>query len=575
MTALMLPGLWLGLLLALQESAERLVFPGASGITTLDVEGDGVLEFLVSKPGRLEVSRAGSVPLFHLDTSGSRTVACCVAPVATLDADAKGRKRSRDAVFLLRDGGVVQRWEPGKDAVEIARDPAVALPAGDFWFEFARDLDGDGRADLALPELRGLALWFANADGTLRRGPTVHQRVKASLDLPDPDALATSAAESLTIPAFTVEDMNGDGRPDLAFTSDDRVQFFWSDAKGGLREQPALDLDLAELRAKQKRAEVGGLDPTNLFKVLEQQVTADTRDLDGDGFADLLLRQGAKVVLFAGTQDGIERAKAAQVLKTSGNLLGAFAADDNGDGKLDLCMLQVADVSIGEVLLWIVAGGKLRFDLFTYWQEEKLHFARSPSKRRRLVIDVPALLGIADEFEDNPALKQLGEQMSSLPVELDLDGDGRRDDVAELEKDGTIELFEGAAPPPEREGDDATWRSVIERFDRLVGDQDEVTIELLGVADWIPVPNGRIRGALAGKAPTKVLVPKALPDPITPNELNGPDGEKKLAEFAASMDRSFVPMALVVLDLDGDGKDDLIVTGSEGDGLALDVYRTK
>jgi hypothetical protein len=523
--------------------------PTVLGLATLDADGDGRQELLVARESGLEIvelaAATGSAPQLRarLDRGESRTFAWCVAT-----------SRQKDAVWLVRDDGLVQRWEPAAaDAapVEVVRATGSTLPTGVFSLQFARDLDGDGRIDLALPEPGGLRLWFTAREGEPKRGPLVRHRIEADLDLPRPDDTSPDVGATLSVPAFDVSDQNGDGHPDLAFASRDRRQYFWTDANGALPESPTFDVDLGELREKLKTGEAGLIDPTNLFKVLQGLVTADVRDLDHDGRADLLLRQGPKVSVFGGTSAGIDRSKATQVLKTSGNLIAAFSADDDGDGKLDLCMLQAADVSVGEVLLWVVIGGKLELDLFTYLQEEKLRFARSPSRRRRLKIDVPAILGLADEIEKSATFTRLAEELARLPVAVDLDGDGTRDDVAVLEKDGVVHLYEGGAPPELTNRDGAVWRTVMERFDRQVKGEDDavITIPLLDVVDWVPMPGSRLRAAIAGRAAARTL---GTPDPATAPPAEG--GE-------ATATRRL----LVVVDLDGDRRDDLLLV-DPGDG---------
>jgi len=543
--------------------------PPVAGLAAIDVEGDGRLELLVAREEGLEIrafagaaSPAAAEPLFRLERGGSRTFAWCIAA-----GSAEGGVRRRDAVWVVRDEGRVQRWEPGTEPIEMVRAGALVLPTGVFSFVFARDLDGDGRVDLALPELGGLRLHFGGAGGAMRKGPLVRHDVEAELELPRPEEVAPQIGSAFSIPAFRCEDQNGDGHPDLAFAAEDRLQFFWSGPDGALPETPTVDVDLGELRAKLRGERTSLLDPGNLFRALDALVAAEVRDLDGDGLADLLLRQGPKVSIFAGARGGIDRGRATQVLKTSGNLLAAFTIDDDGDGRLDLCMLQVADVSIGDVLLWLVVGGKLELDLFTYFQlDEKLRFARSPSRRRRLRIDVPAILGLVDELENNAAFASLGEELARLPVAVDLDGDGRRDDVAALARDGVIELHEGAAPAEAELAEAALWKSVVERYDREVRGRDGVTIPLLGVVDWLPMPGGRLRAAIAARTPTATV---GAPDPRASRE--------PPAQGAKKGDAPATRHVLVVLDLDGDGRDDLLIVDpvAESGPIRIDLHRSR
>ncbi len=526
------------------------------GLAPLDLDGDGKLELLIARKDALVVvpfaAGGEAAPLLTIPLGKSRTLAWCITPA--LPSEPRG-----DAILTLRDDGVVERTKAGVPPRELVRVPGVVLPTGVYSFPFARDLNGDGVQDLALPALAGLELHFIGADGVVRAGPVVRHRIDLSLDLPGFDDDAPSVAASINIPSFEVKDQNGDGRPDLAFQSEDHLQFFWSDSKGALPESPTLDVDLGELRAKLEPRGGSMLDTSNLLKGLSGQVNALVRDLDRDGCADLLLRQGSKVSLFAGTASGIDRAKAVQVLKVSGNLLTAFATDDNGDGKQDLCLVQVADVSIGEVLLWVIAGGSVKLDLYSYFQEETLRFSKSPSRRRRLVIDVPPILGIADELEGSPAIQRLVDEFARLPVALDLDGDGVRSDVADLRRDGTIALHRGVMPHPIIEELEASWRAGMERFDREADGKDAVTVDLLDLVDWVPTPGAALRHGIAGRTADVVL---GTPDP------NADKHPKVAGEPDTGTD-----WVVIALDVDGDQKDDLLVY--EPDPLRITLYRTK
>jgi hypothetical protein len=552
--------------------ARTIRLPGpVSGLATIDLDGDKRHELLVASDAAVEIRSldAGAPPRLRAERGAARSLAWCIT----------SRRGEKDELWLVDDEGNVSKAEPGAPAKKLLTAGRLVLPSGIFSFPFARDLNGDGLTDLALPVPTGLRLWFGQKDGTFAVGASVRHRLEVDLGFPAPGQAHPDADVQVTIPSFSVADQNGDGHPDLAFQSADRLQFYWSDAQGHLPETPTIEIDLDEIKKKLGDDDESVIDPSNLFKALKNQVSATVRDLDGDGCADLLLRQGPKIGIYAGHKDGksgsgIDRSKATQVLKTSGNLIATFVTDDNGDGKLDLCMVQAADVSLGELLLWVVAGGKLELDLYTYDQDGPLHFARSPSRKRRLIIEIPNLLTILNEIENNPQLKELGDELSRQPVALDLEAAGRQRDLALITRDGRVDLFAGVIPESVRpsggpitslNSDDVpTWRDVIDRFEREAKD-GEVTIPLLKILDWVPMPGGKLRAMTAGRTPTATL------GDVDPETLvKGKDGR-------STPTRRF----LVVDDLDGDGRDDLVLVepaeenGEGGDGsVTLTVFMT-
>jgi len=531
---------------------ELLLDPPLSGVATLALAKDQPRRLVVARPDGLQIlsgfGRRGSPPdevMLELPRRKRRLFAWCVA----------GPPGGPERLFVLTDGGAVDVLEPTPnetpDALEgtprrVLEKSAVNLPDGLYHLQFARDLNGDGLLDLIVPRLDGLELHFGRGDGFVP-GPTVRHRVILDVDVDEPDDGSPRIRQSIRIPDFEVADQNGDGHPDLVFRDSDEVQFFWSSRDGRLPDEPTFSLDLEEIRSLLPKASRDLIDTSNLLKALESQVSHLSVDFDGDGVFDLLLRRGSKVSIYRGGALGVDRSRATQVLKTSGNLLTAFALDDDGDGRDDLCLLQVADVSLAKVLLWLVAGGDLTLDLFVYAQEEELRFSRKPTTRRTLQVAIPSVARLVSGFEER--IEGLGAELKRIPVLGDLDGDGARDDLVRIAGDRTVELYLDAWDATEdRKADGAAaWFDVLRRFDARADPSGRLESELAELVDWIPLPGRDLAAALEDRTPDAVL---DLPMP----------------ENGASAERS-----LFVLDLDGDRREDVLLATqqSESDPLGL------
>ncbi len=512
-------------------------FPDGDGkfaVTTLDPEVEGaalvrgadrVARLVVATPRGLSLvawnaseASNGEAPQFPI--GDDRLLAYCVAGHG-----------ENERVFVLDDHRRVRTWNPRTlEVATIVTDADAMLPSGVYPLRFARDLDGDGAVDLAIPVAVGFQLYFATNEG-MKKGPRVEHRMNIDVSIKGYLDRDPYLGQSIVVRDFDARDQNGDGHPDLAFRDEKVAQFYWSDRDGHLPTTPTFTVDIEKIQSALPKAKAGLIDTHNILSILDSKVSQIARDVDGDGISDLVVQKGKTVVVYRGTRDGIDMKKAAAVLPTSGNLLAVALYDEDGDGKLDLFMLHVGDISLAQVLFWLVASGDLQVELFVYRQDKDkpLSFARKPSSRRTVTISLPSAKSTVDKIKEET--KALRSQLISVPAVCDFDGDGKNNDLALLTADGKLEVHTHAAD--DLDLDDAlSWNEVAKRFDRDAKGKTELTIGLHEVVAWLPLLGVELNER-AHRAPPVYTLDLA----------STPIGAKGAS-------------ALFALDLDGDGKDD-------------------
>jgi len=137
------------------------------------------------------------------------------------------------------------------------------------------DLNGDGYEDLVLGFVKdGIA---RDLNAMIYYGSSEGFTEKYQIALPAPRCMSVA-----------VGDFNGDGRPDIAFLTDGRVRIF-TQTELGFEFQHYVDHD-----------------------IVGQQLAAD--DLDGDGYADLLVRsEDGRISVYWGSAQGIREEDKSQL----------------------------------------------------------------------------------------------------------------------------------------------------------------------------------------------------------------------------------------------------------------------
>jgi hypothetical protein len=537
----------LALLLALASSAPpreaafvetRVEVPMAGTWLALrDMDGDGRSD-LVSIDGR-------GVDVKFMREDGrypARTDASLAWPARDLgwdfaDVDADGASE----LVVIEDSRRVRAWRASRaEGFDEGRDVLAKvdahLPRGRRHVRFVRDVNGDGRADVVVPSSAQYLIYLGSEGGEWSKPLQVRFEANIEYEIGDPARIDETFGISVRIPWFSLEDLDGDGLTDLVSETDDQVQFHL--ASPDLPPDPTWRLDKAGLKEATGSFEI---DFDDLFAVLGRRVDWRIADLDGEGPADLIVQQGSTFRVY---RDGSRKGNAGtpdDLLKSSGHVLAFLLSDLDGDGLTELLMVRADDVSLGRVVRWLVLPGSLDFDVFAY-RNEGGTFSKKPISRVAISLRIPRLLTF---FEDLEAMSEEVDASLALPTTLAvLDADGARNDVVDV-LGGEVVLFRDCAPEnlgiDWRNLDELDFEGMIEAFLlEQIEDLDDggvATIDLGELENIDISPAEELRSACAGRKP-------ALKHPLA---------------FPES------PIAIDVIDIDGDGTSDVIAYQEDPD----------
>ncbi len=286
-------------------------------------------------------------------------------------------------VALTDEGASVLRLDlPGSLRLEpwIA-DPPVMAGTGNFLGDLGlmKDVNGDGLPDLILPAREGLAVYLARPEG---KG--LARKAASRLAVPG-EAFRSASDLQHRYPLPQVQDVDGDGRPDLVFRDPvKRWRSVWVARNAGQgRFQPAAEIVL------------GAGDPKAPNPVW-------MGDLEGDGRAEVVFRQSLDDPKRGGLRKEMEKARqphgrltfrrlskglapekdAYRTFDITGWGLEGFEAEDteidlpggfqdvNGDGRPDIVTVTM-DLGLPK-LLGSLATRRLNVGLdFHVWCQEK------------------------------------------------------------------------------------------------------------------------------------------------------------------------------------------------------------
>lgn len=426
------------------------------------------------------------------------------------------------SIIALLDGDRVQAWHPRGGAlgepVTLLANLGGFLSRGINRLHFARDVNADGLMDLVTPAPGALNIHLRAEDGAFQPALPVESDMRVRTNL-NAGGLLWRSGQAVTIPALRLRDLNADGHPDLISETDELLAVFLADpaAPGYFPASASYSVDIAAIEERLGEFDVDNLDFSNLTGVLALTHEEILEDVDGDGIDDLVLREGGKISLFAGSGAGMDFGNPRQVLRSGGNVLGSFLYDEDGDGLKDLWLWRVESISLGDVFLWVVLSSDIAVEALIYPNDGE-RFARRPSRRLTVSLQIPSLVGLAGDYRElNEAAEatRSADVVSTASAHLDADLDNL--DLLVL-MDRQLQVFFNSVRP---EPGQAEFLGAL-GYSR---GRDDYRIDLRALIDDIVVGENRHLREVEGRAPDLGIDVGAAADAgeVLAANLNGDD----------------------------------------------------
>jgi hypothetical protein len=472
-----------------------------ASLTAVDLNGDGQLDLLAQLDTelRLYLQRDGGFDFGTDFISLPLTGRALGWDIGLVDADGK------PSLITLERGSEVLAYRLNEAATEwrapevLLSGLAAAIGSGVQRLHFVRDVNGDGRDDLILPDSDRLALYLAATGGFL---PPLRIDTQARLNttLFSPN-LERRIGQALRIPPLQLRDVNGDLAADLIVDTDERLAVFLADptAANYFSADPSFELDRLAIEENLGEFDIETLDFANLTGVLALTHEELLEDIDGDGIEDLLLREGGKVSVFPGTRAGIDVSTPTQVLRSGGNVLTTFLHDEDSDGSKDLWLWRVEPISVGDIFVWLALSGSISVEAFVYRNQGDA-FARRPARKISVALKFPSVIRLASSLrqiaedaraatETTDTLTGVAQLDGSVDKPIDVSGDASLDTIRDdlmLLVGNRLSLYLSvveAAPAP-------TFLGAL----GYSPDRDDYAIDLKGVVDAAMVSSDPLDG---------------------------------------------------------------------------------
>ncbi len=314
--------------------------------TTTDVDGDGLLDLVwifhpvdEKEDFGLRTCLQASQPRFSTCSDLDLPDEVRAFDIAPLDT-----KPGAELILLTRSGALRGSFQGGRFGA-LSSAPELQSALGDTDSKIPRslpflfDLDGDGRSEAVLATRNGVEVHGFGADGSIstrRLESPAHVEIARHRREMDLSAFlhreyAPHVTTQTTTPAVFVEDLNGDGRIDIATVSQNKLLIFEQVADTGFKTRPSAELERSVITEAEQEGGFTG-----------EALTFS--DLNGDGEVDLIvLKWGSSEErtqmdrhIFLGRGHWQFPEQADQIIRSESFFPNFEIQDLNGDGRQDL-----------------------------------------------------------------------------------------------------------------------------------------------------------------------------------------------------------------------------------------------
>jgi hypothetical protein len=441
------------------------------------------------------------------------------------------------SIIALIDGQEVLVWRVADQSllepVSIKQNLSGYISKGFNRLHFSRDINGDGIDDFLIPGAGVINLYISSGrgdDGILSyQAPlSVRSELRMRTNLNEGD-LERRTGQSIRIPMMELRDINSDGFDDLISRTEEELKVFIADASADayFPSDANYALDILAIEEKLGEFDIDSLDFSNLTGLLALTHEEILEDVDGDGVDDLLLREGGKVSLFGGNDEGMDFTQPRQVLRSGGNVLSTFLQDENEDGLKDLWLWRVENISVGDIFVWLALSGSIAVEAFIYPNDGE-RFARRPSRKVTIDLKFPSVISLtstARDIEKELEEGRSGDTVFSSVANLD-DNVAQQDLILMVSRQ--IQFFLNSIQPEEETDNESELFLSALNYSR---ERDNYEFNIRDVIENVSIGGNRYVDTVAGRT----------------------------ADSAIELNQSVVLGDIIPVTLNGDERDDLII----------------